>query len=88
MEILLRYLIYFTSGLLVSLIGTYVIKSVAKERGVQAGISSFVSMFVSMYIILDIIANIVEVGILAIFFYALGNALGSYLVTEYKKGRA
>lgn len=84
MELLLKYSLYFGAGLLVATISTFTVKSIAKDRAIHASISAFVSMFVSMYIILDIITNLQNVGFVGIALYALGDAIGTYAVTNKK----
>ena len=83
---ILNLAIYFFVGVVQDFFFTMNTKYIAREKVLPAVIFSFFTIFVSTLVLYNIIKEInSESGLIAIFVYSCGIALGTYVAMEFPK---
>lgn len=88
MDIFVAHILFFSVGLFQDLLITYYYQVVAKERAWPAAISSFLITLVNLFVLYGILTNLDSAAWSIVIAYALGNAVGTYIVIKRHDLRA
>ena len=90
MNQILELLIYFTVGVLSTILQVVVVRLISKEKALQASIVVFVSNLVQLGVLVSIITTIqsnIQSSWINLLIYTLGIAIGTYLGIRLKLGQ-
>ena len=85
MSPIIEHLLFFSVGFFQDILITYYYQAVAKERAVLSSGLSFVVTLVNLLVLYGIISGIEDQVLSIILVYALGNAVGTYVVIHRHK---
>ena len=88
MELFLRHILFFLVGVFQDLLITYYYQVVSKERAFPAAVSSMLVTLVNLSVLYGILNELGSEAYSIIFAYALGNAVGTFVVIKRHELRA
>lgn len=87
MSILLEHLLFFTVGVVQDILITLYYKSIADKTPIPSAVFSGIITIVNLTVFYGILAALDQTVISKIIVYALGNAVGTYLVVYHDPKR-
>ena len=84
-SLIFKMTLYFVSGILLSALGTWHVRTISEKMAFWSAVSAFISTLVGIAVVAGVVSNLQADGVYGAIVHAFGIAIGSYYVVGYKK---